>query len=265
MAPDGRAAVERALAARGAPPLAGLEWHAVLGSTSDRLKALARGGAAEWTVVGADAQTAGRGREGRSWLSPLGGLYLSVLLRPRGSVASRLPLAAGVAVAEAVEEHGAKAELKWPNDVLLEGRKLAGILAEAASGTDGVEWVVLGIGVNVVVDERTLPPPLRGQVASLAPARGGRPPRVPSLAASVLARLRVWYDALAASPASVVDAWRDRAVDWWGERVEARAGGETLAGRLVGLDEEGALILVTDAGVRRRVLSGDVQRLRRAG
>lgn len=259
----GRAALERELEARGTPPLARLEWHAVLGSTSDRLKALARAGAPAWTVVGADAQTAGRGREGRSWLSPVGGLYLSVLLRPPGPLVSRLPLAAGVAVAEAVEEHGTRAELKWPNDVLVDGRKLAGILAEAASGTDGVEWVVLGIGLNVALDERALGPDLRGRVASLAPV-DGRPPRVASLAASLLARLRVWYDALAASPSGVVGAWRERAVDWWGERVEARAGGESLLGRLVGLDEEGALILVTDAGVRRRVLSGDVQRLRRA-
>ena len=124
-----------------------------IGSTSDRLKELARGGAPEWTVVLADVQTGGRGREGRTWVSPPGGLYLSVLLRPRveqvGAAAARGRCRGGRGGGRA---RACATELKWPNDVLASGRKLAGILAEAASGPAGVEWVVLGIGVNVSLD-----------------------------------------------------------------------------------------------------------------
>jgi BirA family biotin operon repressor/biotin-[acetyl-CoA-carboxylase] ligase len=263
MSPSSRAELEAALERRGGPALPSIEWHDAVVSTSDRLKALARGGAPEWTVVAADRQTGGRGREGRAWASPPGGLYLSVLLRPRREVASRLPLAAGVAVAEAAREHGVEAQLKWPNDVLVGGRKLAGILAEAASGADGVEWVALGIGVNVAADEGALPEGLRGVTASLA-GESGRAPRTVSVAAAVLSRLAVWYDALDASPVRVVAAWRERAVAWWGERVDVRAGNETLAGRLVGIDDEGCLVVVTDGGQMRRVLSGEVLRVRRA-
>jgi BirA family biotin operon repressor/biotin-[acetyl-CoA-carboxylase] ligase len=107
-----RAELEAALERRGGPAPPAIEWHESLVSTNDRLKALARGGAEEWTVVAADRQTGGRGREGRRWVSPVGGLYLSVLLRPRAEVASRLPLAAGVAVAEAAE--GASSPASWP-------------------------------------------------------------------------------------------------------------------------------------------------------
>ena len=98
---DRASALAAALVARGGPRLPGVEWPESIDSTSDRLKALARGGAPEWTVVLADVQTGGRGREGRTWVSPPGGLYLSVLLRPRFEKVGLLPLAAGVAVAEA--------------------------------------------------------------------------------------------------------------------------------------------------------------------
>jgi BirA family biotin operon repressor/biotin-[acetyl-CoA-carboxylase] ligase len=157
-----------------------------------------------------------------------------------------------------------RAELKWPNDVLVNGRKLAGILAESASGPDGVEWVVLGIGVNLALDADALPEDLRDATTSIA-GETGRAPRPPAAAAAVLSRLSVWYDALDASPARVVSAWRDRAVAWWGQRVDVRVGSESLSGRLVGIDEEGALILVTDSGQLRRVLAGEVLRVRRAG
>jgi BirA family transcriptional regulator, biotin operon repressor / biotin---[acetyl-CoA-carboxylase] ligase len=263
MAGAARAELEWALERRGGPMPPTIEWHESLVSTNDRLKGLARGGAAEWTVVAADRQTGGRGREGRAWISPAGGLYLSVLLRPRRGMAARLPLAAGVAVAEAVEEYGVRAELKWPNDVLLKGRKLAGILAEAASSPDEVEWVVLGIGVNLALDPGTMPEELRGFAASLA-AETGRAPRPTTVAAAVLSRLAVWYDALEASPTRVVAAWSECAVAGWGQRVDVRVGTGAVSGRLVGIDEEGALILVTDEGQMRRVLSGEVVRVRRA-
>jgi BirA family biotin operon repressor/biotin-[acetyl-CoA-carboxylase] ligase len=256
-------ALAAALAARGGPLLPGVEWPVSIGSTSDRLKALARGGAPEWTVVLADVQTGGRGREGRTWVSPPGGLYLSVLLRPRLEKVGLLPLAAGVAVAEAAGELGVRTELKWPNDVLASGRKLAGILSEAASGPAGIEWVALGIGVNVSLDSAGLAPELQAAVTSLA-AEGAADVAVPAVAAAVLARLAVCYDVLRSDPSAVVSAWRSRAVPWWGSQVDVRAGGTPLRGRLLEVDEEGALLLELAGGVRRRLLSGEVARVRQA-
>jgi BirA family biotin operon repressor/biotin-[acetyl-CoA-carboxylase] ligase len=260
---DRAGALRAALAARGGPRLPAVEWAGSLVSTNDRLKALARGGAPEWTAVLADAQTGGRGREGRTWVSPPGGLYLSVLLRPRFAKVGLLPLAAGVAVAEAAAELGVATELKWPNDVLASGRKLAGILAEAVSGPSGVEWVVLGLGVNVALEASTVPPEIAGAVTSLA-AEGAGPRPIPEVAAAVLARLGVCYDALRSSPGAIVSAWRSRSAPWWGGLVDVRTADGPLQGRLRDVDEEGALVIELEGGERRRFLSGEVDRVRPA-
>lgn len=249
----------RAFAARGAEPPASVECHPEIGSTNDRLKDLARRGAAEWTIVLAERQTRGRGREGRAWVSPAGGLYLSVLLRPRFERISLLPLAAGVAVAETAAEHGLDVTLKWPNDVLVGERKLAGILAEAASGPAGTEWVVLGIGVNLT--RGTLPPDVAPRAAALGEGTPGTPD-ASAVTAAIVTRLRVWYDALGSAPGSVLAAWRARAVAWWGEPVAVRTAEATLRGRLVDVDERGALLVEVE-GQTRRLLSGEVVRLRR--
>jgi BirA family biotin operon repressor/biotin-[acetyl-CoA-carboxylase] ligase len=260
---DRTQALAEAVAAQGGPRLPSVEWHDVIGSTSDRLKELARTSALEWTAVLADAQTLGRGREGRAWQSPPGGLYLSVLLRPPAERAPLVPLAAGVAVAEAVRSFGVEGELKWPNDVLARDRKLAGILAEASSGVAGVEWVVLGIGVNVALDLSGLPEPLRGGVSSLR-GEGAAEASPDAVAAAVLARLGVWYDALTEEPQRVIAAWRARAVPWWGALVDVRAGGAALRGRLIAVDDQGALVIELSGGERRRLVSGEVQMLRPA-
>jgi len=260
---DRASALAAALAARGGPRLPGVEWPVSIDSTSNRLKELARGGAPEWTVVLADVQTAGRGREGRTWVSPPGGLYLSVLLRPRFEKVGLLPLAAGVAVAEATGDLGVRTELKWPNDVLASGRKLAGILSEAASGPAGVEWVALGVGVNLSFDAARLPPEMQDGVTSLA-EEGVADVSVDAVAAAVLARLAVCCDALRSSPSAVVSAWRSHAAAWWGSLVDVRAGEAPLRGRLLEVDDEGALVLELESGTRRRLFSGEVTRVRRA-
>ena len=159
--------LREALRTRGLDWPAPIEHHARLGSTSDRLKEKAREGAPEWAAVLADEQTGGRGRQGRAWASPPGGLYISVLLRPPSAPASLIPLAAGVAVVEALRERGVSAELKWPNDVLARDRKLAGILTEASSSSSGLDWVVLGLGVNLVTPPESLPEDLRATTASV--------------------------------------------------------------------------------------------------
>jgi BirA family transcriptional regulator, biotin operon repressor / biotin---[acetyl-CoA-carboxylase] ligase len=230
-----------------------------VGSTNDRLKALAREGAPEWSVVSADRQSAGRGRQGRAWTSPEGNVFLSVLLRPRFPELTLIPLAAGLSVAEALPE--VPARLKWPNDVLVNDRKLAGILAEAQSGSSAVEWVVVGIGVNVGLRAEDLPEDLRETATSWFIETGSaRDPL--EVAAAVLVRLRVWYHALAGGDAAaVVAAWRERSVPWWGREVVALAGADTVRGIARGVSESGAL-LVEAGGTLREVLAGEVTMVR---
>jgi BirA family biotin operon repressor/biotin-[acetyl-CoA-carboxylase] ligase len=260
---DREARLRQALLARGPSWPAPLEWRATLDSTNDVLKAKARLGTPEWTGVLADTQTGGRGREGRAWASPPGGLYLSVILRPRFERVGLVPLAAGVVVAEVAGEFGVEARVKWPNDVLVRGRKLAGVLTESSSSSRGVDWVVVGVGVNVAVDQTSLGP--LAEAATSLQLEADRTPAVEDVAAGVLARLSVWYDALEGRPSQVVEAWRARAVPWWGKPVQVRTTHGVLRGTLRDVDEAGALLVDREEGGVQRVLSGEVTQLRPTG
>ena len=183
--PDRRGGGPRSASTR--PPVDRLVCLAVTDSTNRVAMEMAENGAKHGTVVVADAQTAGRGRMGRRWVSPAGkNLYVSLLLRPSVPTvdAPRLALVAGVALADAVEAVGVPAALKWPNDLYCGGRKAAGILAEMASDPDGVRHVVIGVGLNVNVVEDDFPPDLRGTATSLRICAGRAFRRV-----DVLARL----------------------------------------------------------------------------
>jgi BirA family biotin operon repressor/biotin-[acetyl-CoA-carboxylase] ligase len=250
------------LEAGGRPWPAPLEHHAEIGSTSERLKELARAGAPELSVVTADTQTAGRGRQGHAWASPRGNLHLSVLLRP-AATPGLLPLLGGVAVREALVSFGAAARLKWPNDVLVDDRKLAGLLAEGASGPQGIEWVVLGIGVNV--DPETAGPGADAlpESATTLRAAAGRAVVLETVAAEVLWQVALWYHRAAAGRmADVLAAWREAAVCWWGRPVLARAGEQVIRGIAKDIDEEGALLLTSADGGVVRVVAGEVTRVR---
>jgi len=245
------------LQAGGEPWPAPIEHHASLFSTNDRLKEWAREGTSDLAVVFADAQEAGRGRQGRTWASPPGNLYLSVLLRPEARHAGLVPLLGGVATCAALSSLGVAARLKWPNDVLVREGKVAGILAEASSGARGVEWVVLGIGANV--DPRG---PLPEGATSLRDETGRTVPPV-AVAAAVLGQVRLWYHALASGRThDLLAAWRERSVPWWGRLVEARGGDQVIRGIATGIDDDGALVLTLPDGQPRRVISGEVSRVR---
>ena len=252
------------LAGRGVPVGGVVEHHGRLASTSDRARELGRLGAPEWSVVAADEQWAGRGRSGHDWASPAGNLFVSVLLRPSLSPAgvTLLPLAAGTAVAEAVEEWGVRSTLKWPNDVLVGDRKLAGVLVEATSLTSAIESAVVGIGVNVRLDPRGLGSPLAERTASLLSETGSSVDPL-EVGAAVLGRLALWYHALRdGRSAEVLDAWRARSVPWWGREVEVRSSGGFLRGRAEGIDDAGALLLTSAEGAPLRILSGEVREAR---
>jgi BirA family biotin operon repressor/biotin-[acetyl-CoA-carboxylase] ligase len=241
-----------------------LDVHSVVDSTNRIAEELARAGAPDGTVVIADHQTAGRGRQGRSFFSPAGrGLYLSLLLRPR-MPADQLHhhvFAAAVAVAEAaarVLPAQARIEIKWPNDVLVAGRKLSGINLPVQLEGERPVSAVLGVGVNVNTRPEEFPAELRGLATSLYAAAGHEIERAP-FAERLLEDLERWIDRLRAGDfAGVLEAWRSR-LGLLGSRV--RIGGPGVArpreGIARGVDSAGALLLETDAGLER-VLAGDV-------
>ena len=238
-----------------------LEVVAEIGSTNDAVMAAGRAGKAEGLTILADRQTAGRGRRGRPWASPAGvGLYTSVLLRPQQSPA-RLPLltlVAGLGVAEAIEEiAGVAARLKWPNDVLVEGRKVAGILAETASADGEVGYVVIGIGINVNRAPQDLPQGLVPVATSLALATGRPIPRG-ELAAALYNALDRWYLVFRQGRIeSILAAGRERSATL-GRPVDVLADEEGWQGVAVDLDADGALLVREESGEIRRVIASDV-------
>jgi BirA family biotin operon repressor/biotin-[acetyl-CoA-carboxylase] ligase len=232
--------------------------HDTLPSTSDEAKALASSGAAHGTLVWAREQTHGRGRLDRSWVSPRGNLFMSVVLRPEvpPAQAAEVGFVAALAVSDAVLAllpARAKVTLKWPNDVLADGGKIAGILLEARSAPSGlVDWLVLGIGINIVAAPTDTPYP-----TAYLQALGARQLDVETvleqLSAALAARLESWQ---ARGFAPIRTDWLDRARGL-GERLEIRHGGTPIAGRFIDLDLDGALILETASGTRR-ITAGDV-------
>lgn len=264
MEPHGPAAdLGRLLAERRRTWPAPIHYFPVLESTNAWLLEKARAGAVAWTVAWAGEQTAGRGRRGRSWASTPGDLFVSVLWRPRlpGERAGLLPLAAGIAVAEAAGDLGVRTWLKWPNDVVTGAGKLAGILLESAWGADGLEAVVVGVGLNLVRETIGEPP----RVVASVRAETGRTPSPAEAAAAVLERLALGYDALGRGAQDVIAAWKSRALPWWGRRVELSAGAGTMVGIARDLDPGGGLVLEAPDGSRVVVVSGEVEGVRLAG
>jgi BirA family transcriptional regulator, biotin operon repressor / biotin---[acetyl-CoA-carboxylase] ligase len=240
-----------------------LRAYRSLPSTQALARAWAGTGVSEGAVVLADHQTEGRGRRGRAWTAPPGtALLFSVVLRPRLPVARwpEIPLAAGCAVAEGVERAaGVATVLKWPNDVLVGCRKVAGILAEGVAGTSS-PLVVLGVGVNVSQGEADWPPELAGRARSLAGL--ATPVTRAELLSAVLARLEAWYGSLLEEGFEPVRAaWRLRGL--LGARVALPAGEGTAVdlapgGELVVRGEDGRTVLLVTAedGRARLVAAG---------
>jgi BirA family biotin operon repressor/biotin-[acetyl-CoA-carboxylase] ligase len=239
----------------------------VIGSTNDVAATLAASRECEGTVVIADAQSAGRGRRGHTWFSPPGaGLYVSIVLQP-GRVGAMAPratalctLAAGVALVEGIERvTGLAPSIKWPNDLLIGRRKVAGILAEGVtppSGGNRVHSVVLGYGINVAA--AAYPPDLVDRVTSLE-SELGRPIDRAWLCAETLAALAVRYqDLLAQRFDAILDAWRLRATGAVGRLVEWDTPSGTERGTTVGVDDLGALLV--RAGDRtEHIVAGEVR------
>lgn len=231
------------------------------GSTNVEAFRLAEAGAIEGTVVLADRQTAGKGRLGRQWVSPGGvNLYLSVILRPPlpPYEAPQLTFISAVAVARAIEEvTGLRPAIKWPNDLLVNNCKVAGLLNEMSAETDRVGFVVLGIGINLNMDAAQFPDDLRTPATSLALASGRPVSRVP-FAVRLLSALDEEYSRfLRTGFGPVREEWARRC-NAFGRQVSVAVGTQTLQGPFAGIDHDGALLLTLPDGRLERVLSGDV-------
>lgn len=229
-------------------------------STNEEACRLARGGAAHGTVVWARRQMAGRGRRGRSWESPEGNLYCSLLLRPPcpAAQAAQLTFVAALALGAALDDmlpDSVEMRYKWPNDVLLDGRKVAGILLESAgAGGGAVDWLVVGIGVNVAHH----PEVTDGYPATSLHAAGAPREEPEALLRRLVAQFAPWYERWQRDGIGPVRAaWLARAARI-GETVEVRLPDRSLTGRFVGLDEGGALLLGLPDGTRTAVPAGDV-------
>ncbi len=227
-------------------------------STNDRAKARANEGAPDGTVVWARTQRAGRGRRGRSWISPSGNLYLSIVARP-GVPAARAPelsFVAALAAADVID--GAlpgRARCKWPNDILADGRKVAGILLESSLEADrGIDWVVLGVGVNLAHHPGLGAP---RPSTSLA-AEGAEPPAPAAALERCVAAFAAWRARWLAEGFGPIRAgWLARA-HGLGETVTVQVGARRRIGTFDGLDDTGALILTEPDGTRHAVTAGEV-------
>jgi BirA family biotin operon repressor/biotin-[acetyl-CoA-carboxylase] ligase len=229
-----------------------IEYHGTVESTNALAVERAREGVDEGYVVLADEQTGGRGRRRREWASPSGGVWTSVVLRPELAPrdASLVTLAASVAVARAVDAAGVDATIKWPNDVLVDGDKVCGILVEMEADAERVAHAVVGIGLNA----NAAPEVPDASPTSLA-ERVGEVNRA-KVTADLLAELEDAYEA----GGDIIDEWRERA-STIGREVRVETPNETVEGVAEGVDETGALRISTDEG-ERVVTAGDCVHLR---
>ena len=235
-----------------------VEHHDRVGSTNDLAREHALAGAPEGLVVRADQQVAGRGRRGRAWASPQGNLYCSLLLRPDcpPAMAATLSFATVIALGEVLGRllPDRTIQHKWPNDLLIGGKKISGILLEAG-GVAGnkLDWLVIGLGVNIVSHpEQALYPVTDLQAEGLA----GMPPA--DLLTLFLERFALQYAAWKDGGFSaLLPAWKSRAVGL-GQDIQVRLEKQVLEGRFIDLDADGTLMLKLPDGSIRRVTAGDV-------
>jgi BirA family biotin operon repressor/biotin-[acetyl-CoA-carboxylase] ligase len=232
------------------------------GSTNDEAARLARAGARHGTIVIAESQRAGRGRDGRAWQSPPGlGLYLSAVVRPPLPLALVPPmtLAIGIGLCDAVRTTGADAVLKWPNDVLVRGKKLAGVLVEAQSQGTRLEAAIVGIGVNL---GGALPDAVAQTAITLEEAAGHTIDRE-AFVRTLLEHVEHWIDRYVASGVpAVTGPWQARMAQHLIARAHTLGTSDVVVGEVAGLDGDGALLLRDDAGTLHRVRSGDVEVMR---
>jgi len=230
-------------------------------STNDYAKKLAEYGAEEGTVVVAEEQILGRGRAQRKWVSPKGGLYFSIILRPnvKASEAVKLMFVASLAVAKVLhEKYGLNVETKWPNDVLVDGKKICGILSEMNTISGKANYVVVGVGINANVNvEKDFPAELKPIATSLESLLG-RKVSLEELFKTLLQRLDEFYGQfLREDSALIVKEWKKYA-SFLGCQVKIVSGREELHGLALDVNDEGALVIRLEDGTETQVFVGDI-------
>jgi BirA family biotin operon repressor/biotin-[acetyl-CoA-carboxylase] ligase len=257
-----------AIKAYGETQIIGKKIHVFdqVGSTNSEAYRIAREGGEEGEVVVADCQLRGRGRLGRSWLSPPGAnLYVSVILRPPMELrnAPLLTLMAAVAVAKTIKRiSGIQPRIKWPNDLLVHGKKVAGLLNEMKARAGQVDFVILGIGINVNMTSGTIPEGMRPIATSLREELGYEISRV-ELLHELMREVEGEYQAfLTGERERVLREWEEFS-QMVGTVVEVRSFDEVIRGRVKGVDSDGSLILLTPDGSERSVIAGDVSKVRK--
>jgi BirA family transcriptional regulator, biotin operon repressor / biotin---[acetyl-CoA-carboxylase] ligase len=230
-------------------------------STNDVIEKLARDGVKEGVVVFAESQTKGRGRLGRKWISPAHkGLWFSILLRPdlRPQEATQLTVASATALRRAIQsETGLKPEIKWPNDILIGGKKVAGILTELSAELDKVRYVILGIGIDVNLDANEFSPEFRKTATSLKIETGEAISRA-ELAVTILRELDFDYARIGGGKfPAVADEWESGCATI-GKNVTVYIGDRKIRGHAESLDDDGALLVRTEHGHLERITGGDV-------
>jgi len=226
-------------------------------STNEVAKKLALEGAPEGTIVIAESQSSGKGRLGKKWISPSGGVWMTIILRPDipPRQAPQLTLVTGVAVAETLsKECGLDVGIKWPNDILIGNKKVSGILTEAITNQE-LDFVVVGIGIDLNVDLDSFPPELREGATSLKRELDRDIPGV-KLVQNFLADFENLYNEFKAGNfPEILAEWR-RLSKTIGRQVEVRKRGRVVTGEAVGVNKDGMLILETEDGLRK-VISGE--------
>ncbi len=242
-----------------------LYFFPVIKSTNFQAFRLADEGAPEGTVVIADCQTGGRGRMKREWFSPPAvNLYASIILRPAfpAALSSPLTIMAGVAVASALQFYcPGRVRLKWPNDVLIGSRKVSGILTEIKTSDRNVEFVILGIGLNINIKRDDFEPQLGQGATSLREEIGSPVSRV-EVTGLIFDEIGKHYQLVGArGMEGIRELWRDYS-GLTGKNVEITFGGEISRGTVAGIDDTGALIIREESGSERRIIAGDVAMIR---
>ena len=218
----------------------------------------------EGTVVIAESQTGGRGRLGRKWISPEGGIWLSIIIKPRiqPSHAPSITLLAGVSVAKTIRSYGLEAGIKWPNDVLINGKKVCGILTEIEGEIDLIDYCVVGIGIDANVDIEAFPEEIRENSTSLKKELGHEIDRVEFVQRLLLEFEGLYLKSQKEGFSSILEEWRDMSATI-GEWVKITTQTRTIYGEAIGVDNEGALILETGEGKLEKVVAGNCEHLRR--
>ena len=235
--------------------------HRKTASTNRSARDLALRGYPEGTIVLAEEQEAGKGRKGRTWFSPEGkGIYLSLVLRPPVTPGElpRIAVLTAVAAAETLEGLSAlPVTIKWPNDLLSGGRKIGGILLESHAELDLVDFLIVGLGINISVTEEDFPPELRGHATSLLLSTGRTCSRLPVIRAFLSLFDRYYQEVLSGDFPAVRDRWTAFS-RLSGKRVTVGSAGPPVTGVALGLDDSGILVLRQDSGEIQRVYSGDL-------